>query len=33
VMKVIGILIGTAINIQIAFGSIAIFFYVDSTNP
>jgi hypothetical protein len=32
VMKVIGILMGIALNMLIAFGSIAIF-TVDSTNP
>jgi hypothetical protein len=35
VMNIIGILKGIALNMQIAFGSIAIshFYYVDSTNP
>jgi hypothetical protein len=33
VMIVIGILMGIALNMWIAFGSIAIFYYVDSANP
>jgi hypothetical protein len=32
VMKVIGILMGIVLNMQIAFDSIAIFYYIDSTN-
>jgi hypothetical protein len=33
VMSVIGILMRIALKMWIAFGSIAFFYYVDSTNP
>jgi hypothetical protein len=33
VMNAIGILMGTALNMQIAFLKYSYFYYVDSTNP